>query len=152
MPLWQLAHCPAVPAWFMRAGRKAAKPLWQLSHCALVGTCVVGLPSALTLLWQLEQRPATAGVADEWSKIRVAQVVVDLWQVSHWAVVATCVACLTWAFCARNPPLWQPMHLPAVPAWFIAAGVQPVVEAWQASHWPVVGMCETGLVRAPALT
>ncbi len=52
-----------VPAWLIVDGANALKLLWQVSHCAVVGMWFVGLPSAFTLLWQLEQRPATAGVA-----------------------------------------------------------------------------------------
>ena len=104
VPLWQIAQLPAdtgpvVAAWLIAAGANAAKLVWQVSHCAVVGMWFVGLPSAFTLLWQLEHRPATAGVAAAWLKVAVAQVVVELWQVSHWAVVAMCVAGLVCAFC-----------------------------------------------------
>ena len=64
-PLWQFAHWPASPAWFICAGLKATKPEWQVSHCAPVGMCVVGLPSACAPLWQLEHRPATGVLAAE---------------------------------------------------------------------------------------
>ena len=75
--------------------------MWQVSHCAIVGMWLVGLPNAFTLLWQSAQRPATAGVAVAWLKVAVAQVVVELWQVSHCWVVAMCVAGLVCAFWAR---------------------------------------------------
>ena len=106
MPLWQLAQLPAatgpvVPAWLIVAGAKAVKVLWQVSHCAVVGMWLVGLPSAFVLLWQVEHRPATAGVAVAWLKVAVAQVVVELWQASHCCVVAMCVVGLVCAFCAR---------------------------------------------------
>ncbi len=85
----------------MVAGAKAVKLVWQVSHCAVVGTWLVDLPSALVPLWQVEQRPATAGTAVVWLKLPVAQVVVELWQVEHWAVVAMCVVGFIWAFCVR---------------------------------------------------
>ena len=81
---------PVVAVWLIVAGANAVNALWQLSHCAVVGMWLVGLPSAFTLLWQLEQRPATAGVAVAWLNVPVAQVVVELWQVSHCAVVGMC--------------------------------------------------------------
>jgi hypothetical protein len=49
-------------------------------------------------LWQLEQVPATDA---EWTKVTVAQVVVEVWQVSHWAVVLTWVLGFIWALTAR---------------------------------------------------
>ncbi len=91
---------PVVPAWLIVDGANAAKPVWQVSHCAVVGMWFVGLPSACVPLWQLAHRPATVGVAAAWLNVAVAQVVVELWQVSHCAVVATCVAGLVCAFCA----------------------------------------------------
>ena len=62
-PLWQVEHCPLRPVWFICAGLKAVKLLWQVSHWPDVGMCEIGFPRAATLLWQLEQRPATGGVA-----------------------------------------------------------------------------------------
>jgi hypothetical protein len=94
----------------------AANVVWQLSHCALVGTWLVGLPRALVPLWHVEQRPPTAGVAAAWLKVAVAQVVVELWQLSHWAVVLIWVAGLACAFRVAKPPLWQLAHCPAMPA------------------------------------
>ena len=61
---------------------------------------MVGLPSALLPLWQLEQMPAAGGLAVAWLKMPVAQVVVELWQVLHCAVVAIWVAGLVCAFWA----------------------------------------------------
>ena len=61
---------------------------------------LVGLPSALLPLWQVEQRPLAAGLAVAWLKMPVAQVTVELWQVLHCAVVAMWVAGLVWAFWA----------------------------------------------------
>ena len=75
----------------MVAGANAVKLVWQVSHCAVVGMCVLGLPNADVPLWQLAQRPATGGLAVAWLKVAVAQLVVELWQVSHCAVVAMCV-------------------------------------------------------------
>ena len=72
----------------------------------------------------------------------VAQVVVEVWQVSHCAVVATWFAGLVWAFWEMKPPLWQVMHLPAMPSWFIGEGDQLTKpDTWQVSHCAVVGMC-----------
>jgi len=51
-----------VPIWFICAGLNAEKLVWQLSHCFAVGMWFVGFPSALTLLWQSEQRPETDGI------------------------------------------------------------------------------------------
>jgi len=66
----------------------------------------VGFPSALTLLWQSEQRPETDGTIAAWSGLAaVAHEVVELWQVSHCAVVTMCVDGLDWAFCERKEPL-----------------------------------------------
>ena len=56
---------------------------------------LVGLPSALLPLWQVAQLPAATPA---WLKVAVAQDVVELWQVLHWAVVAICVAGLVCAF------------------------------------------------------
>ena len=106
VPLWQVEQLPAalgpvVPVWLIDAGANAVVFLWQVSHCADVGMCVVGLPKAVVPLWQLEQRPATGGLAVAWLKVAVAQLVVELWQVSHCAVVLIWVGDLVWAFCAR---------------------------------------------------
>ena len=128
--------------------------LWQVSHCAVVGMWLVGLPSAFTLLWQVEQRPATAGVAVAWLKVTVAQVVVELWQVSHCCVVAMCVVGLVCALTATKLPPWQVAQLPAdagavVAAWFIVAGAKATNPlTWQLSHWAPVGMWLLGLARA----
>ena len=84
-------------------------------------------------------------------KVAVAQEVVEAWQESHWAVVATWVDGFVWAFCEMKPPLWQVMHFPAMPAWFIVAGDQlanPLT--WQVSHAAEVGMWMVGLPSALA--
>jgi len=62
--------------------------LWQVSHCAVVGMCAddLALTPAVTP-WQESQRPATGGVAVAWLKIAPLKLVVELWQVSHCAVV-----------------------------------------------------------------
>jgi prepilin signal peptidase PulO-like enzyme (type II secretory pathway) len=57
-------------------------------------------------------------------KVAVAHEAVELWQVSHWAVVPIWVTGLVWAFWERKTPLWQVEHLPVMPAWFIVAGDQ----------------------------
>jgi hypothetical protein len=51
---------------------------------------------------------------------------VVLWQLSHWRVVTKCPAGLPLA----EVPLWQVLHLPAVPLWEKVAGVHPAV-VWQ---------------------
>ena len=127
--------------------------MWQLSHCAVVGMWFVGLPSAFTLLWQSVHRPVTAGVAVAWLNVPVAQVVVELWHVSHCALVAMCVTGLVCAFCARYVPLWQVAQFPAasgpvVPAWLIVAGANAVKLLWHVSHCAVVGMWFVGLPSA----
>ncbi len=83
---------PVVAAWLIVAGANALKLLWQVSHCAVVGMWTVGLPGAWLPLWQLAHRPVTVGVAVAWLNVAPAHVVVEVWQVSHCAVVATCVA------------------------------------------------------------
>ncbi|BCB26437.1 hypothetical protein SKTS_13230 [Sulfurimicrobium lacus] len=80
--------------------------MWQLSHCFVVGMWFDGLPSALTPLWQSEQRFTTDGAIVAWSGLAaVAQEVVELWQVSHWAVVGMWVDGFDCAFCVRKEPL-----------------------------------------------
>jgi hypothetical protein len=106
LPLWQVEQLPAasgpvVPVWLIVGPVKEVNTLWQTSHCAVVGMWMVGLPSAVLPLWQVAQRPATAGTAVAWLKVAVAQLVVELWQVSHCAVVTMCVGGLASAFCAR---------------------------------------------------
>jgi hypothetical protein len=39
---------------------------------------LVGLPNAFVLLWQVAHLPAAAGFAVAWSKLAVAQVVVEV--------------------------------------------------------------------------
>ena len=104
--MWQVMQLPAatgpvVPVWLMMAGAKAVKFLWQTSHCAVVRMWMeAGLPSALVPLWHVEQIPVAGGLAVAWLKVPVAQVVVELWQVLHCAVVAMCVSvffCAFWA-------------------------------------------------------
>jgi hypothetical protein len=63
--------------------------VWQTSHeSAAIGTWLATTPLAV-LPWQLEQVPATTPV---WLNAAPANDVVDLWQVSHAAVVAMWVA------------------------------------------------------------
>ena len=153
-PLWQEVHWPAVPTWSILDGLKAVVLAWQVSHWAPVGMWLVGLPRALLPLWQFEHRPAAGGLAVAWLKVAVAQDVVDAWQVSHWAEVATCVVGLTWAFCARKAPLWQVEQLPAAAGPLMLAcmvpmptetGTKAMPGAWQASQAALVGMCLAGL-------
>ena len=70
--------------------------------------CVLGLPMALTP-WQVEQTPVTGGTAVEWLKAAVAQEVVEVWQVSHWALVGMWLVGLPRAVA----PLWQLEQRPA---------------------------------------
>jgi hypothetical protein len=81
----------------------------------------VGLPIALTPLWQLTQlfNGANAGCG----LALVAQDVVLKWQVSHCAVVAIWVTGFICAFCERYEPLWHVEHLPFNPVWFIVTNV-----------------------------
>ena len=71
----------------MVAGRNAAKLAWQLSQALAVGIWLVGLGKPVPpLLWQVAQvwSPiVTGGENLEWSAAEVAQLDVDLWQVSH---------------------------------------------------------------------
>ena len=69
--------------------------------------CVAFLPVAVVPLWQLAQVPVTP----VWLKVTVAQLLVDLWHVSHAAVVITCVAFLPVAVV----PLWQLAQVPVTP-------------------------------------
>jgi hypothetical protein len=70
--------------WFICAGLKVEKLVWQLSHCFAVGMWFADFPSALALLWQSEQRPATDGIIAAWlGWAAVAHEVVEAWQVSH---------------------------------------------------------------------
>ena len=56
--------------------------LWQLMQLvADTGTCVPGLPVAALPLWQVLQLVAV--VKRLWSTLADAQLLVDLWQVSH---------------------------------------------------------------------
>jgi hypothetical protein len=58
LPLWQVAHAPGVtPEWLKVAGSQAVL-LWQVSQEAVVCTCTVGLPVAVTP-WQEAQVPGT---------------------------------------------------------------------------------------------
>jgi hypothetical protein len=134
---------------------KIEKLVWQESHCFAVGIWFVGFPSALTLLWQSEQRPTTDGLIVAWSGLAaVAHDVVEVWQVSHWAAVAICVDGLDWAFCVRKEPLWQveqfpaatgPLMLACMPLTPTEMGAKDTPAAWQESHEAEVGMWAAGL-------
>ena len=67
---------------------------------------VAVLPRAVVPLWQVAQVP---GVTPVWLKVAGVQAVVR-WQVSHDAVVGTCVAVLPRAVV----PLWQVAQVPGV--------------------------------------
>jgi len=88
--------------------------LWQVSHCALVGIWLVDLAfTPVVTPWQESQRPATGGVAVAWLKIAPLKLVVELWQVSHCAVVAMWLVGLAKALIETYDPLWQEAQLPA---------------------------------------
>jgi hypothetical protein len=55
----------------------------------------------------------------------VLKLVVFLWQVSHAAVVAMCVA--GFAFTVVKLPPWQVAQPVVIPLWFITAGLNAVV-------------------------
>ena len=52
-PPWQVAQPVVMPVWFIFHVENAVVLVWQVSHGAVVGMCVVGLPSAWVPLWQL---------------------------------------------------------------------------------------------------
>lgn len=118
----------------------------------------MGFPSALTLLWQAEQRPATDGAIVAWSGLAaVAHEVVELWQLSHWAVVATWVEGFDCAFWVRKEPLWHAEQFPAATGPLILAcipltptetGAKETPAAWQESQEAEVGIWEAGLPAA----
>ena len=62
---------------------------------------------------------------------------VDLWHVSHAAVVATCVAFLPVAVV----PLWQLAQVPVTPLWLNVTVLQLLVDLWHVSHAAVVVTC-----------
>lgn len=92
--------------WFIRSTVKELVLEWQVEHslpgrpARVVGIWFDGLPRAVVPLWQVAHRPVTDGVTLLWSKVAPAQVVVEVWQVSHCAVVETWVAGFAWAFTA----------------------------------------------------
>jgi len=99
--------------------------------------------------WHVEQLPAAVAGCEKFAPV---QTVVDVWQVSHCAVVDTCVAVFVSALTAVNAPLWQVEQLPAaigplVPEWLITAGLNVVVFLWQVSHCALVGMCPEFFAR-----
>jgi hypothetical protein len=151
-PLWQLEQSPAVPVWFITAGRKAAKLVWQLSQAPVVGMWLVGLGRPVPpFLWQLAQLWSpilTGGVKRAWSTVAVAQVVVDAWQVSQEAVVTTWLDDFAWAFWLRKEPLWQVAHWPARPLWFMVRATKLAVLVWQVSHCLLSGMWPAPLPTA----
>jgi hypothetical protein len=75
---------------------------------------VVGLVSPLPPgAWQ--PAPAQLVSVGACAKIAVAQLNVLVWQVSHCAVVGTCVTGFICAFCETYAPLWQVEHCPFNP-------------------------------------
>jgi hypothetical protein len=67
--------------WFHFVGVHAVT-LWQLTQfVAAVGMCVPLFPAAALPLWQLEQ--LVDALNRLWSGLEPAQVLVDLWQLSH---------------------------------------------------------------------
>ena len=84
---WQVAQTvAATTVWFIFAGLKTAGVVWQFEQAALL----VGM-------WPAGSVPPVA----PWN------VVVEVWQVSQAAVVATCVVDLPLAPPAVNDPLWH---------------------------------------------
>jgi len=77
------------------------------------------LPSAAVPLWQLAQPVEMPA----WLKPAPRKLVVEVWQVSQAAVVATWVADLPSAMV----PLWQVAQPDEIPAWFIAVPANVVV-------------------------
>ena len=80
-------------------------------------------------MWQVAHEP---GVTPLWLKVAGIQAVVR-WQVSHEAVVCTCLLGLPVAVV----PLWQVAHEPGVtPLWLKVAFLKPpgLVLLWQVSH------------------
>ena len=59
--------------------------LWQLKQLTVVGMWLLALPVAVLPLWQVVQLVAVVNVL--WSTLAPVQTAVDLWQVSHAAVV-----------------------------------------------------------------
>jgi len=111
VPLWQVAQVPAaMPVWLNVAGFHAVVR-WQLSHCAEVVMCVADFTSMLANVppWQLMHVPAAIPA---WPKVggTGSQAVVDVWQLSHAAVVGTCRAV---GLPVADVPLWQVAQLPA---------------------------------------
>jgi hypothetical protein len=72
-----------------------------------VATWLVDLPVAVVLLWQLAQVPVTV----LWSKRIDVQLLVDVWQLSHWPDVAMC----PFVFPVAVVPLWQLEQVPLTP-------------------------------------
>ncbi len=66
-------------------------------------------------LWHDSQRPTTDGVTVAWSNLAPDHDAVDWWQVSHCAVVDTCVNGFVRALTDVNEPLWQVEQAPVVP-------------------------------------
>jgi len=102
-PLWQVAHWAVTVTcvWLKRLGFQPVVA-WQLAQLvAPTGMWVLALPVAAVPLWQLAQLVALVKVL--WSTLAPAQVVVDLWQVSH-TVWPTCTVV------AGLAPAWQVAH------------------------------------------
>jgi len=91
----------------------------------LVGKWLAGLAKpAPPILWH-EAQLLTMPV---WLKPAPKNEVVEEWQVSHPALVSTCVAGLNNGVTpAKDAPLWQLAHPFATPVWFIVAPVKLTV-------------------------
>jgi hypothetical protein len=108
-PLWHVEHWLVTVAcvWLNLVGFQVPVGLWQLKQFAVVGMCADGLPVAVRP-WQVVQSVAAVKVL--WSAVAPAHPLVDLWQVSHAAVV--------WIWLADFPaaggyePVWQVAHCP----------------------------------------
>jgi hypothetical protein len=124
-PVWQLAHWLAtgICVWFHLVGFQPVT-LWQLMQFTAVGMCVPALPVAPLPLWQLAQFVALLNKL--WSGLAPAQVLVDLWQLSH----------TVW-------PLWIavvgfPVRPKLVFKWQLAHCVESVTLAWNLPGFQLV--------------
>jgi len=134
-PLWQLEHwlVTATCEWLKLVGFQVVT-LWQLTQLvAATGTCVADLPVAVLPLWQDVQ--LVAAVKVPWSTFAPAQLVVDLWHVSH-TVTPAWMAVLGLPTARAKPPVWQLAHcvLTDTEAWKRAGVHDEKPLLWQLSQ------------------
>jgi hypothetical protein len=116
VPVWQVEHRAVTTTWvwFHFDGNQVTAP-WHVKQFVVpTGMWFIGFAVA-PLPWQLAQFVAAVNVL--WSILAPSQVVVDLWQVSHAAVVATWVNDLPTA--GGNCPVWQLVQLVVMVAMFV---------------------------------